>query len=236
MTARRKRPFRAPRGVIEEAPDGSWRVQVDSIAYLDKKLTRPVLEALLTATLWADRLVALYHLITLSEGHPRTGAIWQRNVATAQYLAAGVLRELSTATKRLRSALRARGWYDKSDPNMIGLLRFESIWDKDRNLIAVRDRAAFHVDQAVISVGLNALAKDKRPLVLLQGDGEKQAQVYCPAALEAIFNGLFPDEATRRRTLETTFESLTVARVLKDIFDALLIRADIPLARGEWTK
>ena len=221
---------------MAEAADGSWRVEIDDVADLDKKLGRPVLEALLGAMVWADRLAALIHFMKLSEAFARDGAVWHRNVGTAHFLAAGVLRELSTATKRLRRALHARGWYVKDDPEMTKLRSFELVWDGDRNLIDVRDHAAFHVSPEKVSAGLTAIIKDGKPLFVLHGDGSKSLQVYCPLAQEAIFHGLGFTDGDREHLMQATRENLEVAILLKNIFEGLLLKANIPLAKTKWQK
>jgi hypothetical protein len=232
---KKKRPFRAPRGAIVQAPDGRWRIEIDDVADLDRTLGRAVLEALLACLVLSDRLSALAHFIYLCESFDRDGATWQRNVGTAHYLASGVLRELSHSTKALRSALYARGWYDKADSRMVELRRFEKEWDGDRRLIDARDKAAFHLNDGLMAQGLKTLAGRRTPLVLLQGDGTKYFQVYTPMGQQVVFDGLGFSDQDKEFFMRSTAADLGIAIVLKDIAEDLLRKADLPLKKEQWS-
>jgi hypothetical protein len=211
--------------VFLEDANGRWRVEVRDFARFREALGQDVLREFARCFVHADRLVSLTSFAFHSQEIYGTDSIaFKRNLQTMLWFVVGTLREFALAIRSLRSALAKRGLLEPDSAPWLKLRELEARWEKDSFFRDMRNVVAFHVDAAIVDRGLDALASAGKPVIVTQGDGEKQDLSSLHLGLEAVFMGGEKNEDDFNRFFGVVADDHGTGAAVSEVFLAVLER------------
>lgn len=179
-----------PRAVLIKQADGKWKIELKEFRAFREQLGSDVLNAFCRCFVHADRLQALVSFAFVSEKyHGADSVAFSRNLNTMVWFTVGTLRELASAIRELRSALKKRDLLEPDSDPWLKLRELEDRWENDAFFRKKRDTIAFHVDGDVIEKGLDELVKDKAEVFLSQGDAKHADATSLTLGFHALVNG-----------------------------------------------
>lgn len=168
--------------------DGSGMLETTDFERLRAALGDQVLSGFLRLFVWVDRLESLTMLGYWNiQNLPQQSVAFGRNLQTMVWFVGGALYEAARAVIQLkRAGLEARlvdltSWHE--------LLGFAKRWANKRELIAVRNTIAFHVDEDVIADGIAKTSAGGERLPVVVGDSEKAVAASYRLGLEVLLSG-----------------------------------------------
>lgn len=209
-------------------PDGPWRVEVRDFGRFCDAVGADVLREFARCFVHADRLTSLVSFMYYNMEKNKEGSTaFRRDLQTAVWLVVGTLRELADAIRGLRSALRKRELLDAESQAWKRLRALELRWADDPFFRKMRDQVAFHVDAPVVEKGLEELVKAGQPVVIAEGDGDKQRHGSLRLGLETLFMGGEKDTAEFDTFLQTVVADHEAASIISEVFIAVLRQVDM---------
>ena len=159
----------------------------------EEVLTRDVMNAFCRCFVHADRLTSTTTCTDVSEKlHGKDSIVFGRDLITMVWFTVGTLRELGSALRDLRSALKKRGLLDSGSAPWVTLRDLEKRWHSHL-YVSMRNHAAFHIDKEIIDAGLTNMLKDSRVVPLAEGDGRKNISSRMSVGTLALHAGLWPE-------------------------------------------
>lgn len=215
------------------AASPKWTIELRNAKHFEARLGREVLCGFCRCFVHADRLTSTVSSIYASQRlHGRDSIAFGRDLHTMVWFTIGTLRELALAIRELRAALAKSGLLDAKSPPWIVLREVESRWEDDEAFRRMRDKAAFHVDSDVISMGLDELLKEDH-LELSQGEGSKSVNSSLTLGFLAMHNGLDMDLGAYRSFLEKVSGDHAIGQTIQEAFALAATTAGIPFESGK---
>ena len=174
---------------LTEDTTGKWKIELRNFPKIEEALGREVLNAFCRCFVHSDRLTSLISCIHASgELHGRDSTAHTRDHLSMIWFTIGTLRELVVAIGAAHDALYKRGWLEPESKHWVVLRKLRRTWDK-AELMRIRNKAAFHVDQPLVDKGLDELVRHE---VVRLGEGQSEKNVDGTLSLGdlALFHGL----------------------------------------------
>lgn len=102
------------------------------------------------------------------------------------------------------------------------------MFEDDPSFRRMRDKAAFHVDEDVVSAGIDELIADRKDVILCRGDGRKSVRTSMSLGTEALFNGLRIDLDEYRQFVEKVGDDHGIGTTIEEAFILATRSAGIP--------
>lgn len=147
---------------------------------------------------------------------------FKRNLQTMVWFVVGTLREFALAVRALRSALAKRGMLDANSDPWLQLRELENRWEDDAFYREMRNMVSFHVDGKIVDKGIEALVRQGKPVVLTEGDGEKQDHSSLHLGLETVFMGGEKEANDFNTFLGNVADDHGAAAAVSEVFLAVL--------------
>jgi len=126
------KPSLRPRAELVQQEGGKWKIELKQFAAFREQLGSDVVNAFCRCFVHADRLQSLISFTYASEQlHGRESVAFTRNLHTMVWFTVGTLRELATAIRDLRAALKKRGLLDVTAEPWVKLIDVEKRWEDD---------------------------------------------------------------------------------------------------------
>lgn len=223
------KPFAA---LVTERATGRWRIELRDLKSFRDSLGADVVTAFCGCFVHADRLTSLTSFGYLSlKHHGDSSPGLDRNLQTMAWFAVGMLRELASTIRALRSALAKRGLLDSTSDVWQVLRGVEDRWDGDPFFRGMRNTVAFHVNPVAIEAGLAAMEANG-DAVLCEGQDRKNDQSRMRLGLEALLNGSGKSLADFGRFMRTLSEDHGIAHWIQRAFLLALDAKGIPMNRS----
>lgn len=185
------RPLTATLRLIEVPGSQARSIELVNFAKFDEVLGTEVLAAFSRCFVHTDRLLSLISFAHISnQTYGEKSTAFGRDLHTMVWFTIGTLRELALAIQGLRAAFAKKGILNQDGEPWLKLREIEDRWNNDEGFRKVRDRAAFHVDPEVMTLGVHALVKDVRDVELFKGDDEGQIHGSFTLGTTVLHNGL----------------------------------------------
>jgi hypothetical protein len=233
LKSRVKRLYHVARVLFRPAASRTaerYVVEIRDLEAFRASLGPEVLTGFIRCFVHADRLQSLTSFMFISRAYYGDDAVpFKRNLQTMIWFAVGTLRELAHAIRELRSAMHKRGILDKEAPAMQRLREVERKWDRVAFFRDKRDKAAFHVDAAVIDDGIQAIMRDLGPhVVLSEGTGRHMDARWLSLGELALVNGIVSDLPEFERFVSTVGTDYGIGETVMEAFLNALKAAGIP--------
>lgn len=172
-------------------PGKPWRIVAENIGVLRAVFGDELLAAFARCFSAADRMMTIYDCILLNEAHCEERSVRRlRNLNVLGFFSVGLVVEFQEGIQALEDAGIESRLTSAGAERLARLRRFREL-ESESALKAVRNQAAFHLGlQETALRGIERLASDGRPAVLMSGDGQSKVEGRHDVGIEIMLAGI----------------------------------------------